>query len=85
VPKARATVPSSVATKARKKTTHTTVRKIAHALPAPAPNTAVFDAGDHAAIAQIAYRNWQARGDSPGSAEDDWFRAETEFRASHRS
>jgi hypothetical protein len=83
MPKPRAAVPTPVAPKARKSTTHTTVKKVTRSRSAPAPDTAGLDlVGHQAAIAQLAYRNWQARGDSPGSPEDDWFRAETEFRAS---
>jgi hypothetical protein len=32
------------------------------------------------AIAELAYVYWQARGDSHGSADEDWLRAERELR-----
>jgi hypothetical protein len=85
MPKPRA-ASTSTTPKARKSSTHTTVKKVTRSRPAPTPADAVLDpAGHHAAIAQLAYRNWQARGDSPGSPEDDWFRAESEFRATQRA
>jgi hypothetical protein len=31
-------------------------------------------------IAKIAYSYWQARGGRNGSAEEDWYRAEREWR-----
>jgi hypothetical protein len=34
----------------------------------------------HDEIAKIAYSYWQARGGRNGSAEDDWYRAEREWR-----
>ena len=40
---------------------------------APAPS--------HEEIARLAYSLWESRGDAPGSAEEDWFRAERELRA----
>ena len=41
-------------------------------LSAPAPS--------HEEIARLAYSLWESRGDAPGSAEEDWFRAERELR-----
>ncbi len=35
----------------------------------------------HDDIAALAYEFWEARGGSPGSADDDWFRAVKELRA----
>lgn len=34
----------------------------------------------HAAISRIAYSYWEARGYQGGSQEDDWLRAEQEYR-----
>ena len=34
----------------------------------------------HEEIARLAYSLWESRGDAPGSAEEDWFRAERELR-----
>jgi hypothetical protein len=31
-------------------------------------------------IARLAYAYWEARGGHPGSAEDDWLRAERQLR-----
>lgn len=43
-----------------------------------------FDAlAHHQEIAQLAYQNWLERADGPGSAEEDWLRAEREVRAKH--
>lgn len=39
-----------------------------------------FEPGDHAEIAELAYRYFQQRGESDGSAEQDWLRAEQEVR-----
>jgi hypothetical protein len=86
MPKARAAAPTppSVKPKARKFTTHATAQKVTRAR--SVPDTVTFDPADqHAAIALLAYRNWQARGDGPGSPEEDWLRAETEFRAAQRA
>ncbi len=82
MPKPRAAASTPVSSAARKSTTHTTVKKATRTRSAPAPVAAVLNPGDdHAAIAKLAYRNWQARGDGPGSPEEDWLRAESEFRA----
>ena len=37
----------------------------------------------HEEIARIAYSYWQARGGLHGSAEEDWYRAEREWRRRH--
>ena len=71
--------------RARKPSTHTTVRKVSRTRAVPMPSAALNPADRHAAIAQIAYRNWQVRGEGPGSPEDDWLRAESEFLASQRT
>jgi hypothetical protein len=34
----------------------------------------------HEEIAKIAYSYWQRRGGHDGSAEEDWYRAEREWR-----
>ncbi len=34
----------------------------------------------HEQIAKLAYRLWEERGAPLGSPDDDWFRAEQEFR-----
>ncbi len=36
----------------------------------------------HAAIAELAYGYWEARGRQGGSQAEDWFRAERAFYAS---
>ena len=36
-------------------------------------------ANPHDHIARIAYGYWEARGFEPGSAEEDWLRAEREY------
>lgn len=52
------------------------------AIPAPAPAAApgapVY-VPNRDETARLAYAYWQARGGAPGSAEDDWFRAEREL------
>ena len=35
---------------------------------------------EHEEIARLAYSYWEARGSSPGSAEEDWYRAEEELK-----
>ena len=35
---------------------------------------------ERAEVEQLAYSLWEARGCPPGSAEEDWFRAEEEIR-----
>jgi len=37
---------------------------------------------DREEIARLAHSYWEARGCSGGSAEEDWFRAETELKKS---
>jgi hypothetical protein len=44
--------------------------------PAPQP-----DAGEREEIARLAYSYWEARGRTGGSAEEDWLRAEREYRS----
>jgi hypothetical protein len=84
--RAAAPTPPPATPKARKSTTHATAKKVTSTRSAPAFAAAVVNPAEyHAAIAKLAYRNWQARGDGPGSPEDDWFRAETEFRAGQRA
>jgi hypothetical protein len=48
-----------------------------HAPEAAAPQTA----DEHEEIARLAYSYWEARGCTGGSAEEDWLRAEREYRA----
>lgn len=43
----------------------------------PSLSTAV---SDHEEIARLAYLYWEERGCQGGSAEDDWFRAEQQYR-----
>jgi len=38
---------------------------------------------EHEQIALLAYSYWEARGRQGGSPEDDWLRAEREFRGRH--
>ena len=40
----------------------------------------LYAALEHDAIAALAHRYWQERGCPEGSAEEDWFRAEEDFR-----
>jgi hypothetical protein len=42
---------------------------------------AINDPSEHEEIARLAYRYYLERGDSAGSAEEDWLRAEREVRA----
>ncbi len=44
------------------------------------PASVAFDGADRDAIAQLAYSYWEARGGVGGSAEEDWLRAEEEYR-----
>jgi len=37
--------------------------------------------GGNVEIARLAYSDWEARGCTGGSAEEDWFRAEQEVKA----
>jgi len=58
------------------RSTRTTARK-------PVRVASVSGAGTDAGplndlIAAVAYRNWQERGDTPGSPEEDWLKAEIE-------
>jgi Protein of unknown function (DUF2934) len=34
-------------------------------------------------IAEVAYRNWLARANGPGSPEEDWLKAEVDVRAKY--
>ncbi len=38
---------------------------------------------EHEAIARLAYSYWEARGYQGGDPEQDWLRAEAEYRACH--
>ncbi len=63
------------------------------AAPAPAESPAVDSSAapenpfssttvsDHEQIARLAYLLWEERGRQDGSAEEDWFRAELQYRA----
>ena len=42
---------------------------------------AAMNAGDHDEIAKIAYRLYEERGREHGHHEDDWYRAEHEYRS----
>ena len=42
--------------------------------------TSLYAALEHDAIAALAHRYWLERGCPEGSAEEDWFRAERDFR-----
>ncbi|MGA2325578.1 MAG: DUF2934 domain-containing protein [Bryobacteraceae bacterium] len=42
---------------------------------------AEFSVSEQEDIARLAYSYWEARGGEGGSSEEDWFRAEQEFRA----
>lgn len=46
----------------------------------PAEGGAYAPASDQAEIARLAYSYWEARGGQGGSAEEDWLRAEQEYR-----
>lgn len=41
---------------------------------------AINDPIQHEEIAQLAYQYYEERQGAPGSAEDDWYRAEEEIR-----
>jgi hypothetical protein len=49
----------------------------AQAAGSPLPHS---DASEHEEIARLAYSYWEARGCTGGSAEEDWLRAEREYR-----
>jgi len=57
------------------------------AKPAPAAEeqapqaVAPRDVDEHEEIARLAYSYWEARGRTGGSAEEDWLRAEREYRS----
>lgn len=59
-----------------------TTRGKATAAAAGATNGAAASFGntEEEEIARLAYLLWQARGGQGGSAEDDWLRAEQEYR-----
>ena len=46
---------------------------------APAETT-LMHTDHHGAISRIAYSYWESRGYQGGSQEDDWLRAEHEYR-----
>ena len=49
----------------------------------PAPTSSSEDSsGEHEIIARLAYSYWESRGCQGGSPEEDWLRAEAEYRAS---
>jgi len=49
--------------------------------PVSEPEQPVLDSvTERAEVEQLAYSLWEARGCPPGSAEEDWFRAEEEIR-----
>jgi hypothetical protein len=51
---------------------------------APAPTSTSEDpASEREAIARLAYSYYEARGYQGGSAEEDWLRAEAEYRSRH--
>ncbi len=50
---------------------------------APAPTSMFEDSpSDREMVARLAYSYWESRGCQGGSPEEDWLRAETEYRAS---
>jgi hypothetical protein len=52
--------------------------------PAAASGAALFDPKQHAReIEEAAYFLWLKRGNAPGSAEEDWLRAEAQIRAKY--
>ncbi|MGE5647214.1 MAG: DUF2934 domain-containing protein [Acidobacteriota bacterium] len=60
----------------RRRTTH-----VKAAPPAPKVETPAADVvSEHEEISKLAYQYWEARGRTDGSHEEDWFRAEQEFR-----
>lgn len=65
------------ATRARKAPVETVAQT---EVPVAAVMTDEVDA--HAAIAELAYGYWEARGRQGGSQAEDWFRAERAFYAS---
>lgn len=46
----------------------------------PAPAVSFDPVSAHEEIARLAYSYWEARGRKGGSAEEDWRRAENEYR-----
>ena len=59
-----------------------TASKKADCVPSVQSHIPEFDAAArHHEIAQVAYRNWLERSGGPGSAEEDWLKAEMEVRA----
>ena len=71
---------------AKPKTTAPRVRTVKHSKtvadesPVIAAEPAVPQIDHHAAISRIAYGYWESRGYQGGSQEEDWLRAEQEYR-----
>jgi hypothetical protein len=62
------------------KVTETTVEEPRAASVVRTETTAALTSADRDEIARIAYTLWEQRGGQGGSSEDDWHRAEQEFR-----
>jgi hypothetical protein len=56
------------------------VKSVKHSKAAAPAAIHVEPVNAHEAIAKIAYGYWEARGFQPGSPEQDWLRAEQEYR-----
>ncbi|MCC6862227.1 MAG: DUF2934 domain-containing protein [Bryobacterales bacterium] len=68
-------------TRTARTTPETAAEPVAPALAAEMAAPAQQPEDAHAAIARLAYSYWEARGYQGGSPEEDWFRAEQEYRA----
>lgn len=55
------------------------VRSVKHSKTSASVAAETTPVSAHEQIARIAYGYWEARGYQPGSAEQDWLRAEQEY------
>jgi hypothetical protein len=59
----------------------THVKAAQHTEPAAPQSSAPLEISEREHIATLAYSYWEARGRQGGSPEEDWLRAEREFRS----
>ena len=77
-----AAAPARLRKPARDKRTQVDTEAFQNA-PAPQSTTAVEEEpSGREVVARLAYSYWESRGYQGGSAEDDWARAEAEYRSS---